>query len=154
MTVESQWSQQCSIRSYFDCDSDSWLPTHWPFSGWIGPEFFTVSWCFPKLWSRTDLQHEESDESLTHLDDFIKDVDVIKKGSTAALAVLFYHLMDMLGGHHVEDEAWEQFSHSKKVLKLSSLQTKNAKGKTASSNTTMVGKNIWHNKTMDYTFNR
>ena len=74
---------------------------------------------------RPDLYYKEVDESLTNLNDFIKDADVNKRNSTGMLAILFHHLDDELEGHTVEDKAWEQFPHSEKILKLLSLQTKN-----------------------------
>ena len=66
---------------------------------------------------RPDLYHKEVDESIINLNNFIKDADVIKKGSTAISTILFYYLDDVLGGNHVKDEAWEQFSHFEKILK-------------------------------------
>ena len=76
-----------------------------------------------------DLHHKDVDESIIDSTDFLRDADVNKKGSTVILAILFYHLDDILGGHPVKDEALAQFSHAEKILKLLSLQTKNAKAK-------------------------
>ena len=96
------------------------------------PNIFTEFMHFP-IWAmkqdRPDLYYKEVDESLINLDNFIKDADVVKEGSTAILAILFYYLDDILGGHPVKEKAWEQFSHSEKILKLLSLQTKNTKAK-------------------------
>ena len=47
---------------------------------------------------RPDLYYKEIDESIINLNDFIKDADVIKEGSTAILAILFYYLDDTLRG--------------------------------------------------------
>ena len=96
------------------------------------PNIFTEFMHFP-IWAmkqdRPDLYYKEVDESLINIDNFIKDADVIKRGSTAIIATLFYYLDDILGGHPVKDKAWEQFSHSEKILKLLSLQTKRSKAK-------------------------
>ena len=96
------------------------------------PNIFTEFMHFP-IWAikqdRPDLYYKKVDEALINLNNFMKDADVEKRGSTAILATLFYYLDDILGGHHDKDKAWEQFSHSEKVLKLLSLQTKGAKAK-------------------------
>ena len=52
-----------------------------------------------------DLHYKEVDESIINLNNFIKDADVIKDGSTAILAILFHYLDDILRGHPVKDEA-------------------------------------------------
>ena len=96
------------------------------------PNIFTEFMHFP-IWAmkydRPDLYYKKVDESLINLDNFIKDADITKSGSTAKLALLFYYLDDILGGHPIEEKAWEQFSHSEEVLKLLSLQTKTTKSK-------------------------
>ena len=43
--------------------------------------------------------------------------------------MLFYYLDHVLGRYPVKEKAWEQFSHSEKILNLLSLQTKNTKAK-------------------------
>ena len=96
------------------------------------PNIFTEFMHFP-IWATKqdtpDLYYKEVDESLINLNNFIKNADVIKEGSTAILAILFYCLDDVLGGHPVKEKAWEQLSHSEKIWKLLSLQTKNTKAK-------------------------
>ena len=96
------------------------------------PNIFTEFMHFP-IWAikqdRPDLYYKEVDASLINLNNFIDESDVYKTGSSAILAILFYYLDDILGGHPIEEKAWEQFSHSEKVLKLLSLQTKSAKAK-------------------------
>ena len=46
----------------------------------------------------------------------------------------------MLGGHPAKDEAWKHVSHSEKILKLLSLQTKNTKAKTPAQMQQWLGK--------------
>ena len=70
------------------------------------------------------LHYKKVDESIINLNDFITDADVIKKGSTAILAILFHYLDEILGGHPVKEKAWEQFSHSEKILKFSHFKQK------------------------------
>ena len=89
---------------------------------------------------RPDLYYKEVNESLINLDNFIKDADIMKRGSTAKIATLFYYLDDILGGHPDKEKAWEQFSHSEKVLRLLSLQTKEAKAKHPSQTQKWLGK--------------
>ena len=70
---------------------------------------------------RPDLYYKEIDDSVINLNDFTTDADVIKEGSIAMLAILFYYLDDILGEHPAKEKAWEQFSHSEKILKSFSL---------------------------------
>ena len=96
------------------------------------PNIFTDFMHFP-IWAikqdRPDLYYKEVDNDLIDLNNFIKEADIYKNESSTILAILFYYLDDILGGHPIKEKAWEQFSHSEKVLKLLSLQTKSAKAK-------------------------
>ena len=72
------------------------------------PNIFTEFMHFP-IWAmkydRLDLYYKKVDENLINLDNFIKDADITKSGSTAKLALLFYYLDDILGGHPIEEKA-------------------------------------------------
>ena len=107
------------------------------------PNIFTEFMHFP-IWAmkqdRPDLYYKEVHESVINLDNFIKNADVTKRGSTAKIATFFYYLDDILGGHPNKEKAWEQFSHSEKVLRLLSLQTKEAKSKPPSQTQKWLGK--------------
>ena len=62
------------------------------------PNIFTDFMHFPILamkQDRPELHYEDVDESTISLNNFIKHSDVSKRGSTAILAILFYHLEDM-----------------------------------------------------------
>ena len=107
------------------------------------PNIFTEFMHFP-IWAmkqdRPDLYYKEVNKDLINLDNFIKEADVTKSETAARIATLFYYLDDILGGHSVEEKAWEQFSHSEKVLKLLSLQTKNTKAKPPAQRQKWLGK--------------
>ena len=96
------------------------------------PNIFTEFMHFP-IWAikqdRPDLYYKEVDNDLINLNNFIKEADIHRNESTTTLAILFYYLDDILGGHPTKQKAWEQFSHSEKILKLLSLQTKTSKAK-------------------------
>ena len=96
------------------------------------PKIFTDFMKFP-IWAiktdRPDLYYVNIDPTLIDLNTFIKDADVYKTADSATLAILFYYLDDILGGHPSKKKAWEQFKHSETILKKLSLQTKNAKSK-------------------------
>ena len=103
----------------FMFDGKFYLFQHLPIGSFSSPNIFTELILFV-IWALKqdipDLYCKEVEESLINLDAFIKEAEV-KRESTAKLAILFHHLNDMLEGHPVEDKAWEQFSHSEKVLK-------------------------------------
>ena len=96
------------------------------------PKIFTDFMSFP-IWAikmdRPDLYYVSVDPSLINVNNFINNADVYKTESHATLAILFYYLDDILGGHPLEEKAWEQFNHSEEVLRKLSLQTKETKGK-------------------------
>ena len=96
------------------------------------PKIFTDFMNFP-LWAikndRPDLYYITVDPTLISTKDFIKNADIHKVDSTMILAIIFYYLDDILGGHPDEPKAWEQFRHSEKILKKLSLQTKSTKSK-------------------------
>ena len=96
------------------------------------PKIFTEFMKFP-IWAikmdRPDLYYVAVDPSLINLENFITDADVYKTESSAVLAILFYYLDDILGGHPIQHKAWEQFNHSEIILKQLSLQTKHTKSK-------------------------
>ena len=69
---------------------------------------FTEFMQFP-IWAmkkkRFESYYKEVDESMTNLNDFIKDADIIKKGSRDMLAIFFYCSDDALGRNPVKDKA-------------------------------------------------
>ena len=118
----------------FMFDGKIYLFERLPMSLSSSPNVFTEFMHF-SIWAlkrdRSDLQYEEVDESLINLDNFIKQADVYERGSTGMLEILFYYLDDVLGGHHVEDKAWEEFSHSEeKTFDFTTTSNKKRKGKT------------------------
>ena len=96
------------------------------------PKIFTDFMNFP-IWAikndRPDLYYIIVDPNLIDKKDFIKNADVHKIDSSMVLAITFYYLDDILGGHPDEDKAWDQFRHSEQILKKLSLQTKVSKSK-------------------------
>ena len=96
------------------------------------PKIFTDFMKFP-IWAikadKPDLYYIMVDPSLINTDNFISDADIYKTHSSATLAIIFYYLDDILGGHPSESKAWDQFNHSEQILRKLSLRTKNAKAK-------------------------
>ena len=106
------------------------------------PNIFTNFMKFP-IWAikadKPDLYYIMVDPSLIDTNNFITDADVSKSQSSAVLAIIFYYLDDILGGHPSESKAWDQFYHSEKILKKLSLQTKDSKSKPLSQIQQAVG---------------
>ena len=92
----------------------------------IFTEFMRFPTCAIKL-DRPDLYYVNIDPDLINLDNFISDADVCKSTSSATLAMLFYYLDDILGGHPLETKAWEQFNHSGEILKNYLLEQRRQK---------------------------
>ena len=96
------------------------------------PNIFTEFMHFP-IWAikqdRPDLYYKIVNGHTLNRDNFIKEADITKNGNLIQIAILFYYLDDILGGHPDEQKAQEQFLHSERILKKLSLRTKEAKAK-------------------------
>ena len=107
------------------------------------PKIFTDFMKFP-IWAiksdRPDLYYVQIDLRSIDPDNFMKDADFYILEDTAILAVLFYYLDDILGGHTIESMAWKQFHHTETILRRLSLRTKEAKSKPPSQIQKWLGK--------------
>ena len=96
------------------------------------PKIFTDFMKFP-IWAikndRKDLYYIKVDPSTIDTNNFRKDSDITCNQSCVIMAIIFYYLDDILGGHRTKELAWKQFHHSEQILQRLSLKTKETKAK-------------------------
>ena len=98
------------------------------------PKIFTDFMHFP-IWAikqnNPSLYYINVPASEIDITNFRNDSDIVydNKTDTYKVAVVFYYMDDILGGHTNKDIAWLQFNHSEQILKLLNLPTKQAKAR-------------------------
>ena len=107
------------------------------------PKIFTDFMNFP-VWAiknnKPDIYYVSVPTNTIDLNNFISNADVKSSRGITTIAIIFYYLDDILGGHPNETVAWQQFHHSESILKLLSLKTKESKAKPPAQTQKWLGK--------------